>query len=116
MTLLKGKITSAKHQGNMVWMHISGMGAGSGWIALNRNIFDNVFKKRLTNQIYKKHNREIKRDIKKLKHQIKILKKEDDKKHAIERKKHEIVSLNGKIKKELHMDDLKNRKIYFMIK
>ncbi len=113
MVVLKGKVTSAKEQGGLVWLHISGW-AGSGWISLSKNLFVNVYTKRLIKQLYGKHNRIIEKRIKKLQYEIKLAKKEK-KEHAVMEREYHIHALKGQLKKELHMHDLIGKKIYLRI-
>ncbi len=114
MTVLKGKVTSAKEHAGLVWLHISSW-SGKGWVALSKNLFDNVYKKRLINQIYGRHNRSIKTKINGLEREIKRLKKGEGKEYTIREKEYQIHVLRGQLKEEIHMHDLERKKIFLRI-
>ena len=111
MSILKGKITSAKEHGGHVWLHLSKWGAGSGWISISKIVFDNVFRDKIVKKVYAKYNRNVVRKIKKLQRQIKLLKKEKEKEYAIRDRENQIHALRSTIKKDLHMHDIVGKKI-----
>ena len=112
--MLKGKVTSAKEHAGLVWLHISGW-SGRGWVALSKNLFDNVYRKKLINQMYGKHNRSIQKKIKGLEREIKKLKKGEGKEYTIREREYQIHALKGQLKEELHMHDLERKKIFLRI-
>jgi len=110
MPVLKGKVTSAKEQASLVWLHISGK-AGAGWVAISQELFDNAYKEKLVRQLYYKYNRDIKRKIAKLERQIRILKKEKRGELGIKEREHQIHYLKSQTKKELHISDLEGKRV-----
>ena len=111
MAFVRGIVKSAKEHEGMVCLHISSR-HGIGWLALSKEIFARAYQKRLIKQMYGKSNRRVERDIRRLEHEIKLLKKEKGKEHLAKQREYEIYSLKGKIKKELHMHDLEGKRIY----